>query len=697
MEVNPADLNFPKAVIARIIKEALPEGVTVSKEAKNAIARSAAIFILHATSLANDNAQSKKRKNLTADDILYAIHQLECDELEKPVKEALALFSQKKDQRQQHRREKRAENAGESIGTVGKERTLMMQKMLMMKNNQWNRQKAIMATHDFESGSGEQASSTADEIESSSRRSTTDDFGGDSDDGGDLTDTDSNDENELSKNSTLKERRKYADTNLLSAKTNTQSDNETKNLLDDVGEDVDDDFLNLQEMNSQSNLNRMLELDEKLFALSDEQLNYYTGCFLYLLQKSQGAASFQGALQGTDRVILDFFRKSSLDDLTLSKIWSLCDVNEDGFLNLAEFVSAMHLIVLHIKGSVPIPSRLPPSVRPAETPTRTLVHFEEGFACAASNHSLSNSSTKITAECVSSNSGNSQLLISNEIGGSQNGGKPVVDNCSSFGKHTTNGKQHSLSDDHLNTQRGTAIAKFSDVPPLLVDGHPTALDAATSSHILPEFARLFLATTRGPPPLPPHRDYNCTAGSGTKGHGRSVSLDLKTFSTLSSDFGCQPKLARDELDCSTAEAERKLQHEHIGNTDNFGLLGRNSPNMINEQLEEERTKLKQIRLQVQLRINEAERMTDEFIQKSANKKANKPTPFHFVSGGFPLASNYDHRGASTTKQPPITQEKKTRRQQTFGLNIKLELKRGTYELKNQNRSVNEWFIMMIKI
>ncbi|KAI3422281.1 hypothetical protein GPALN_012807 [Globodera pallida] len=522
-----------------------------------------------------------------------------------------------------------------------------------------------MATHDFESGSGEQASSTADEIESSSRRSTTDDFGGDSDDGGGLTDTDSNDENELSKNSTLKERRKYADTNLLSAKTNTQSDNETKNLLDDVGEDVDDDFLNLQEMNSQSNLNGMLELDEKLFALSDEQLNYYTGCFLYLLQKSQGSASFQGALQGTDSVVLDFFRKSSLDDLTLSKIWSLCDVNEDGFLNLAEFVSAMHLIVLHIKGSVPIPSRLPPSARPAETPTRTLVHFEEGFACATSNHSLSNSSTKITAECVSSNSGNSQLLVSNEIGGSQNGGKPVVDNCSSFGKQTTNGKQHSLSDDHLNTQRGTAIAKFSDVPPLLVDGHPTALDAATSSHILPEFARLFLATTRGPPPLPPHRDYNCTAGSGgTKGHGRSVSLDLKTFSTLSSDFGFQPKPARDELDCSTAEEERLLSENTTRLTSDKSTQANCSTStlgtqttldcweetlpmcvkseeldtkakakehckmlqMINEQLEEERTKLKQIRLQVQLRINEAERKTDELIQKSANKKANKPTP-----------------------------------------------------------------------
>ena len=31
MEVTPEDLKFPKAVIARIIKDALPEGVNVSK------------------------------------------------------------------------------------------------------------------------------------------------------------------------------------------------------------------------------------------------------------------------------------------------------------------------------------------------------------------------------------------------------------------------------------------------------------------------------------------------------------------------------------------------------------------------------------------------------------------------------------------------------------------------------------------
>lgn len=41
--------------------------------------------------------------------------------------------------------------------------------------------------------------------------------------------------------------------------------------------------------------------------------------------------------------------KSRLDNTTLSRIWALSDVNEDGFLNHGEFITAMHLIVLHLK------------------------------------------------------------------------------------------------------------------------------------------------------------------------------------------------------------------------------------------------------------------------------------------------------------------------------------------------------------
>lgn len=38
------DLNLPNAVVARLIKEALPDGINVGKEARSAIARAASIF-----------------------------------------------------------------------------------------------------------------------------------------------------------------------------------------------------------------------------------------------------------------------------------------------------------------------------------------------------------------------------------------------------------------------------------------------------------------------------------------------------------------------------------------------------------------------------------------------------------------------------------------------------------------------------
>jgi hypothetical protein len=90
---------------------------------------------------------------------------------------------------------------------------------------------------------------------------------------------------------------------------------------------------------------------------------------------------------------------------------------------------------------------------------------------------------------------------------------------------STSNKHHSLSDDHLHTHslrvQQTTVTKFSDVPPVLVDSHPTALNATSALNMLS-------LTMRGPPPKPPPRDYT------GKGHGRSASLDLKTFNSLSS-------------------------------------------------------------------------------------------------------------------------------------------------------------------
>lgn len=41
---NIQDLNLPNSVVARIIKEALPDGINVAKEARTAIARAASVF-----------------------------------------------------------------------------------------------------------------------------------------------------------------------------------------------------------------------------------------------------------------------------------------------------------------------------------------------------------------------------------------------------------------------------------------------------------------------------------------------------------------------------------------------------------------------------------------------------------------------------------------------------------------------------
>uniref|UniRef100_A0A914ELT2 DNA polymerase epsilon subunit 3 n=1 Tax=Acrobeloides nanus TaxID=290746 RepID=A0A914ELT2_9BILA len=105
------DLRLPQAVISRIIKNALPPGAIISNEAKIAIARSAAIFILYATTYANENATSKKRKAVQASDVVHALKSLECEELEKPLLEAIEAWKNKKAQKTEERKKNKSATA----------------------------------------------------------------------------------------------------------------------------------------------------------------------------------------------------------------------------------------------------------------------------------------------------------------------------------------------------------------------------------------------------------------------------------------------------------------------------------------------------------------------------------------------------------------------------------------------------------
>lgn len=89
MVEKPEDLNLPNAVVTRIIKETLPEGVSLSKEARSAIAKAASVFVLYSTSTALTVTQKNKKKTLTAQDVLLAMKEIEFEKFIRPLEESL--------------------------------------------------------------------------------------------------------------------------------------------------------------------------------------------------------------------------------------------------------------------------------------------------------------------------------------------------------------------------------------------------------------------------------------------------------------------------------------------------------------------------------------------------------------------------------------------------------------------------------
>ncbi|EHA98517.1 DNA polymerase epsilon subunit 3 [Heterocephalus glaber] len=92
MAERPEDLNLRNAIITTIIKETLPDGVNISKEARSTISSTASVFVLYATSCANNFAMKGKRKTLNASDVLSAMEEMEFQLFIIPLKEALEAY-----------------------------------------------------------------------------------------------------------------------------------------------------------------------------------------------------------------------------------------------------------------------------------------------------------------------------------------------------------------------------------------------------------------------------------------------------------------------------------------------------------------------------------------------------------------------------------------------------------------------------
>uniref|UniRef100_A0A1I7YS98 DNA polymerase epsilon subunit 3 n=1 Tax=Steinernema glaseri TaxID=37863 RepID=A0A1I7YS98_9BILA len=106
------DLRLPMSVITRIAKEAMPPGAALGKDARTVLARSAAVFILNATTFANENAAKNKRKMINGNDVLAAVKALECgSEFEELLKESQARFQEKRQAKIDAKKKKAAAEA----------------------------------------------------------------------------------------------------------------------------------------------------------------------------------------------------------------------------------------------------------------------------------------------------------------------------------------------------------------------------------------------------------------------------------------------------------------------------------------------------------------------------------------------------------------------------------------------------------
>lgn len=83
------ELNLPITIISRLIKEALPPGVSIRAEARSAITRAASVFILYLTSTANSVRVNDKNKMITAKNIFDALEENEFENFVQPLKESL--------------------------------------------------------------------------------------------------------------------------------------------------------------------------------------------------------------------------------------------------------------------------------------------------------------------------------------------------------------------------------------------------------------------------------------------------------------------------------------------------------------------------------------------------------------------------------------------------------------------------------
>jgi len=116
MAERPEDLNLPGSIVSRIVKDALPDGTKVSKEAQQAIAKAASVFVLYATSCSNQIAQKSNRKTIHGQDVISAMEDMEFDKFIRPLEANLEGWKEGQQKKKDAAAKRKADDGGSKGG-----------------------------------------------------------------------------------------------------------------------------------------------------------------------------------------------------------------------------------------------------------------------------------------------------------------------------------------------------------------------------------------------------------------------------------------------------------------------------------------------------------------------------------------------------------------------------------------------------
>lgn len=78
--MSTLDTVLPASSVLRVIKESIPDGFHINREAKSVLSRAGAVFAVYLAAAANDAARDGRRSTMKASDVLRALEDVELPE-----------------------------------------------------------------------------------------------------------------------------------------------------------------------------------------------------------------------------------------------------------------------------------------------------------------------------------------------------------------------------------------------------------------------------------------------------------------------------------------------------------------------------------------------------------------------------------------------------------------------------------------